>query len=136
MELLRRHSYPGNVRELEHILIRASFQGTGDEIRPEDFPAALLSGISGVDATAIASGSSGAEALYERIVHGSESFWEVVQGPYLRREVSRETARELIARALREAGGSYRDLARLFRMEGEYRRLLDFCARHKLGPTE
>jgi hypothetical protein len=70
--------------------------------------------------------------LYERVVHGGESFWDVVQKPYLRRELSREEARSLVRRAYDEGSRSYRGVARLFRLERDYQKLFDFLKNHDL----
>ncbi len=36
VEVLRRHDFPGNVRELKNIIERAAYRETASEIRPED----------------------------------------------------------------------------------------------------
>ena len=56
----------------------------------------------------------------------------MVQKPYLRRAVSREEVRELVRRAYDEAGGTYRGVARLFRLEDEYQRFYGFLKNHDL----
>jgi len=38
LDLLTRHSWPGNIRELRNAVIRAAVLATGDEIRAEDLP--------------------------------------------------------------------------------------------------
>jgi DNA-binding NtrC family response regulator len=38
MQALERHSWPGNIRELRNVVIRAAVLVLGDEIRPEDLP--------------------------------------------------------------------------------------------------
>jgi DNA-binding NtrC family response regulator len=38
IELLERHSWPGNIRELRNVVIRAAVLVLGDEIRPGDLP--------------------------------------------------------------------------------------------------
>ena len=41
MELLCRHSWPGNIRELMHVMERAVALAASEEIQPEDLPEAL-----------------------------------------------------------------------------------------------
>ena len=38
LEALARHSWPGNIRELRNVVIRAAVMTLGSEIRPEDLP--------------------------------------------------------------------------------------------------
>ncbi|MGA3203482.1 MAG: sigma-54 dependent transcriptional regulator [Bryobacteraceae bacterium] len=38
IEVLERHSWPGNIRELRNVVIRSAIMVLGDEIRPEDLP--------------------------------------------------------------------------------------------------
>jgi DNA-binding NtrC family response regulator len=42
MDALGRHSWPGNIRELENVIERAVIMADGDEIRLEDLPSDLL----------------------------------------------------------------------------------------------
>ena len=42
MELLKNYSWPGNIRELYHSLLRASIWSVGEEIMPDDVRSALL----------------------------------------------------------------------------------------------
>jgi transcriptional regulator with GAF, ATPase, and Fis domain len=128
LDLLMRYEFPGNVRELEHLIERARFLAEGSRILPQDLP----------DAVRRCHEEAGdrqapADRLYDRIVRDGESFWDVAHGPFLRREVSRDDARKLIARAHKEAGGSYKGVAELFRIEEEYKRLLSFLRNHDLG---
>ena len=99
-DCLMRYDFPGNVRELEHLVARSRLLAAGALVLPSDLPEALRTG-GGARAQAAPEIDS---RLYERIVQGGESFWQVVQEPYLRREVSRDEVRRLIARAYDEAG--------------------------------
>jgi transcriptional regulator with PAS, ATPase and Fis domain len=128
LALLIRHAWPGNVRELAHVLERSRHLARGPSVRIEDLPDEIRS-----PETAPRTSEASAARLYDRIVSGGESFWEVVHGPYLRRELSREEARCLVARAHAECGGSYKGVARLFRIEAEHKKLLNFLRNHGLG---
>ena len=127
--LLDAHSWPGNVRELEHVLRRAAFIGTSEVISATEMTSALRT-------------SPGAETgtpdgrLLSRIVDGGESFWEVVRKPYLKREIPREVVRALVGRAFRDAGGSYKEMARAFRIEDEHKKLFNFLWTQRLRPED
>jgi len=42
LDVLRRHSWPGNIRELRNVVIRAAVLAVGNEIRAEDLPLGQL----------------------------------------------------------------------------------------------
>ena len=67
---------------------------------------------------------------------GAGSFWELVQKPYLARELSAVVVRELIAHAYETAGRSYREMGRRFGIEDsrEYKKLTGFLRNHELMP--
>jgi transcriptional regulator with GAF, ATPase, and Fis domain len=129
LDLLMRYDFPGNVRELEHAIERARFIAADARIQPDDLPHAVRRGAQATTADA----ESCADRLFDRIVDGGEAFWDVVHEPFLRREVSRDEARKLVARAYEEAGSSYKGIATLFRIEGDYKKLLNFLRNHGLG---
>jgi len=57
----------------------------------------------------------------------------VVQRPYLAHELTRDEVQRLIERAYREAGYSYKGVARLFGIEPDHVKLLNFLRNQKLG---
>lgn len=113
------------MRELEHLLASAVVAADGPVIAARHLREATRADPGDVARPA-------AEQLFERVVSGGESFWDVVQKPYLRRELSREEARSLVRRAYEEGGRTYRGVARLFGLEGEYQKLFDFLKNHDL----
>jgi transcriptional regulator with GAF, ATPase, and Fis domain len=128
MELLVRHDYPGNVRELENVLERAVLLALGGRLEAEHLPAGLREtrGARAID------DAQAAAVLLERILCG-ESFWNVVREPFLRRELSKERARLLVLQGLDRAGGSYKELARMARI-ADYKKLMNFLRTHGLQP--
>ena len=129
--LIEGYDFPGNVRELEHVIERAVLLAEGTTIEPRDLPEELREETRSTGETTGPSEET-VDLLFERIVRDGESFWEVVRGPYLRREISPEAVRRFIERAHREAGGSYKEMARLLHIETDYRKLLNFLYQHKL----
>ena len=117
LQALESYAFPGNVRELEHLLVRARFLADGGRITAADLP----------DTVRDAGGD-----LYDRLRAGG-SFWELVRDPFLRRDLSKDDVRALIRRAYEDADRSYKGVAALFGMEREHKRLLDFLHRHDLG---
>lgn len=90
IELLKSHSYPGNVRELRNILMRAVVLSQGEEIQPKDilFPHCLKP-----------STSQSAELVS-------------VSNPWERIEKLTDMEREMICRALKQASGNKAQAAR------------------------
>jgi pSer/pThr/pTyr-binding forkhead associated (FHA) protein len=132
VEALSRYPFPGNVRELEHLLERAQLLCEGGVIQLQDLPGAVRDPEGA--AAPPARGLAVPAELYDRIVRGGESFWEVVRKPYLRREIGREDVRNLLLRGFHEGGDTYKGLAKIFRVEEQYKKLVDFIRHHGLHP--
>jgi transcriptional regulator with PAS, ATPase and Fis domain len=140
LEILERHAFPGNVRELELVVRQSAFLRQSSVIGPEDLPEQVRHARS--EAAAAARDESphraqhdDAGALYERLVDGGEDFWDLVRTPFLKRELSRKSVQTVVGRALSEAG-SYAGAARLFRVEGQYRKFVDFLRHNQLQPED
>jgi transcriptional regulator with GAF, ATPase, and Fis domain len=89
--LLRHYDWPGNVRELENALERAVVLGSSEHIRPEDLP----------------------EALVERNVpsHVSELHYH---------DAVNSVKRQLILKAVEQAGGNFTEAAKLLDLHPNY----------------
>ena len=116
MRLLRGHSWPGNIRELENVLERTILFTTGDRIDVVDLPAELRgedpararSPTGEFTAAAAAAAASAMGTITEPGASGS-----------LKEMVRAETSRvekELIARALDETGGNVTQAAKLLKI--------------------
>ena len=97
LDAFRAYSWPGNVRELINVIERAMLLCEGDEITPEDLPAA----ISGTVA-APSGGGIFAAPLCEGDVPAE---WLDMTLPELRSAMVRELERNYLAAQLRETGG-------------------------------
>ena len=61
-----------------------------------------------------------------------ESFWTLVHGPFMSRDLTREDLRALIRGGLHATRGSYKALVQLFNMPPEdYKRFLSFLRKHQ-----
>ena len=128
--LLCKYRYPGNVRELKHIIQSGFYSARGAVIGIEHLPAEVVNrGV--VDSSPAA--EINARELYARIVTGSATFDESMKRPFLRRHIGVPVFREVLHQALTEAKGSYRKALRLLRISDEdYAATMVFLKRHKV----
>jgi transcriptional regulator with PAS, ATPase and Fis domain len=133
LEKLTSYAWPGNVRELRNIVERLVIRNRAHSITPEDLPVELSN-------TAPAPGQSPAQqpprsavdVLYERMLETGDSFWTVVYGPFMSRDLTREDLRAIVARGLKETRGSYKGLVELFNLASDdYKRLLSVLRKHE-----
>jgi len=132
------HSWPGNVREVRNLIERLTVRGAErdmlvglpdlpQEIRRMPAPAPAPGAL-----TAAATRQPVADGLFEQIVQGRQSFWTVVYGPFMSRDLTREDLRLLVGMGLHQTSGSYRVLVELFNMPpGDYKRFLNFLRKHQ-----
>ena len=72
------------------------------------------------------------DRLYKMVVEERQSFWTTVYPLYMQRDITREQIRDLVRRALIEARGNYKIVARLFNLEPrDYKRFLNFLRKHE-----
>jgi transcriptional regulator with AAA-type ATPase domain len=129
------YGWPGNVREVKNLIERLTVRGAessvpvtlGDlppEIRRTPAPAP--------PAPTAAVRTSVAERLFQQIVEGRQSFWTVVYGPFMSRDLTRDDLRTLVGLGLQQTSGSYRVLVELFNMPpADYKRFLNFLRKHQ-----
>jgi transcriptional regulator with PAS, ATPase and Fis domain len=148
MRYLVRWPWPGNIRELVHLISRLVAKAdSGQVITPEDLPHELLDGRGEGQLTAAVGSEPGmaeaelfrrsdclkAQILIKRMVDEGGSFWSVVHRPYLDREISRHEALELVRQGLTAARGYYKQLARDWNVEpGHYKNFNMFLRKHRL----
>ncbi|MBN1552743.1 sigma-54-dependent Fis family transcriptional regulator [bacterium] len=123
LKILKTHSWPGNVRELENVLKRAALEAEGPvigkkhiifkelpmEVRITDRP----------------------EQIYRSIVDGRQTFWTAIRDPFIRRSITKDEVKAVMAKGYSETGNNLVKLSKLFGMSTiEYRRLVAFLHRH------
>lgn len=122
-EILNYH-WPGNIREVIHILKRAGIEQqepiTGEDIRK------LTDYFRENETEDELLGKDIVEKIFNDFKSG-KNFWEVVKKPFLNRDFNREQVKSVISKALSEVGGKYKSLLKLFGIkEEEYINLMRF----------
>jgi len=124
------YDFPGNIRELEHIVTRACFRCQGKEIKEVDIIIRQDKGRAGTNIP---------EKLYQEMRQEGKNFWEAVHKPFLGRDLKRSEVREIIAMGLKESHSSYKKLLPLFNLkpnEKEYQRFMKVIRVHRLLPEQ
>jgi transcriptional regulator with PAS, ATPase and Fis domain len=129
VRVLMNHSWPGNIRELKSVLIRAGINSEKDEINGEieefiekDFPS-----------PATVPGNGKLDRIWMELKDG-KTFWEAVKKPFLRRELNRAEVKSILYQSLNECGGKYTGALRSFNLdEGEYHRFMSFLSKNDLN---
>jgi hypothetical protein len=76
--------------------------------------------------------SSRANALFDRMINGGESFWLAVYGPFMMRDLTRDDVRLIVRKGLVASNGNYRRMMQTFNMPAEdYMRFLNFLRKHQ-----
>ena len=121
-EILMRHSYKGNIRELRSILLRALFFRRKSVITGE----AISEAIAGTGRLEERTASSATNDLDQRLageiidrVAAGGDFWADVYEPFSRNDISRETVRLVIEKARATAGKTMPAVARYLKALSE-----------------
>ena len=126
-ELLAHH-WPGNVRELRNVAERIIVRG-----RPAVTAGDLVLA-SQARWTAVAEAPPSpavAERIFDRMVMGGGSFWEVAYHAFMSRDMTRDDLRAIIKRGLDVTGGDLQGLVELFNMRpADYKRFTYFLRKH------
>ena len=135
MQTLTEYPWPGNVRQLRNVLERLTLREHREHVEIDDLPREILEQTKPVPIPVTAAGNGSApsnvDVLYDRIMRGGESFWDVVYPLFMSRDLTRDDLRAIIARGLEQSRGSYRLLATAFHMEaGSYKRFLNFLRKY------
>jgi transcriptional regulator with PAS, ATPase and Fis domain len=130
-EIVINHDWPGNMRELITVLKRAGIllesPITGDKIKE------IIYG-SGYQKTIKTTGvETWKEEIWAAFKNG-ENFWQVIKEPFLNRDLNRHQVKAIIAEALAQTDGNYKDTLRLFNIaESEYGTFMKFLYRNYLN---
>jgi two-component system, NtrC family, response regulator AtoC len=145
LDRLSLYSWPGNVRELRAVVETAhSLCASGGAIEPGCFEEQLEGGQPHASLPAPAAGTgaapaipavSAASTLVGRMTGGTGTFWDVVYGPFMDRELNRGEVRAVVEEGLRRSNWSYKRALEVFGVEqGDYLKFMDFLRHHRLKP--
>ena len=128
LSLLESYRWPGNVREIQGIVNIGYCMSEKEVIRPESVLADLQRQLRPHRA-------SRAERV-RLLAEEGESFWDIVHGPFLDRELNRAEVRAIVGLGLEECGGVYKRVLPTFGIKGsDYLKFMDFLRHHRLKPV-
>lgn len=128
---LERYDWPGNVRELKNVVERVLLIRAGQVVTAANLPLTPRPPVTPAAAAPTAP-ESVADSRYRSMAEGGASFWVVVYEPFMVRDMTRETVRQVILRGLQQTKGSYRLVAQLFNLPPEdYKRFMNFLQKHE-----
>jgi transcriptional regulator with GAF, ATPase, and Fis domain len=114
--LLARHHYTGNIRELRSILLRALFFRSGPIISEEDIRRALENlGARVEEGAAEKLTGQLAQEIFAAIGRGEADFWDGVYAPYSENRISRDVVAAIIDLARNRGGTSMPKVAMALR---------------------
>jgi transcriptional regulator with PAS, ATPase and Fis domain len=132
MACLIEYSWPGNVRELKNVIERCVVRTREGVIVPGDLPAEILGAPVVSTPTGAAAPQSAADATFNQLVVGGESFWTVVYAPFMARDLTRADLRRIVTLGLSRTKGNYRQVLQLFNMnDSDYKRFLNFLRKYQ-----
>ena len=132
MTRLVEYEWPGNVRELRNVIERLQVRSRTGAVAPHDLPPEISHASTAEVPVEGETRESIADALYDRIVKGGESFWSVVYAPFMAHDLTRAELRRIVTLGLKQTKGNYTILLQLFNMKPEdYKRFLNFLRKNQ-----
>jgi DNA-binding NtrC family response regulator len=124
--------WPGNVRQLRNVVERLIVRARQNVISVGDLPREILSLGPTAPAAAEPKNTNGSRAaeLFEKMVRDGHTFWSVVHDPFMSRDLTRDDIRSLVKQGLVLSKGSYEQMARLFNVGRDHRKLVNFLRKH------
>jgi transcriptional regulator with GAF, ATPase, and Fis domain len=134
-EVLTAYSWPGNVRELRNVIERSMVRLKGSTLTAADLPRELRRAPVAASPTkdpGTPPRSGAWEPLFDRMVTGRDSFWNVVYEPFMARDITRQQIRDMVAHGLERTSGDYRALAELFNVaDADFKRFVGLLRRYE-----
>lgn len=128
-QILHAYKYPGNVRELAHIVESSYYVSQGRVIQMEDLPAEVRK--TDMAECAVRNAEWDARMILRRIDKGEGNFDELVKLPFMKRQIGVDMVRKLLHIVLIDSGGLYRSAFQRLRIpDGEYATIKQFLKRN------
>jgi transcriptional regulator with PAS, ATPase and Fis domain len=133
IDCLRNSTWPGNIRQLKNVAERLVVCGEDGPITVDELPLDIHDGSpDAAQSTAERDQQGRADALFERMISGGESFWLAVYGPFMLRDLTRDDVRTIVQRGLVKSHGNYMRMLQTFNMPpDDYKRFLNFLRKHQ-----
>ena len=132
---LTEYHWPGNVRELKNVTERLVLKCRTGRIEVEMLPVEVICARRPQTAAAgapLAAERPIHEELFARIVQGTDTFWSSVYEPFMTRDLTRRSVRELVRLGLEHTRGNYKQLVTTFNMPpDDYKRFLNFLQKYQ-----
>ena len=130
LDRLRSFSWPGNIRQLRNVAERLVVRLNGGRGTIADLPTELFAHSNGNGHPSDAPPTR-ADMLFARLLAG-ESFWTVVQQPFLMHDLTRDDLREVVRRGLSMTNDNHKDLVKVFNLRrSDYKRLVTFLRKYQ-----
>ncbi len=127
LNLLKRYSYPGNIRELRNIVLGTYYSTAKTNLGPDDLPPEVRRGNIIADGPEL----SAARGIYLEILEGRGSFESLIHEPFAQHLFGSSLVRAVIQQALEDSGGRYRQAFNLLRVpESRYSLTMQFLKRN------
>jgi len=131
LRALTEYTWPGNIRELEHVVERAVVMVPRSVVDVDDLPVEIRSHDPHARKPRRERRRTVADDLYKVLIEQHESFWTAVYPLFMEREITKSNVRDVVRRGLEEARGNYTIVLRLFNMPpADYKRFLNFLRKH------
>ena len=130
---LTEYNWPGNVRELKNVTERLVLKGRAGRIDVAALPIEVTCARQRVEAVKAGPAEQSVhEELFARLVQGTETFWSGVYEPFMTRDLTRRSVRELIRLGLEHTRGNYKLLVTTFNMPpDDYKKFLNFLQKYQ-----
>jgi transcriptional regulator with PAS, ATPase and Fis domain len=134
LEALMAYRWPGNVRELKNVAERLVLKRRSGPIDLDTLPTEIVRDRRSASPSTAAAAPTPAlhDEIFARLIDGSQSFWSAVYEPFMMRDLTRRTLREILRLGLQQSRGNYRMLVTMFNMpEKDYKRFLHFLRKYQ-----
>ena len=131
IEYLRDYGWPGNIRQLKNVAERLVVCAEDGPITVDELPLDSHDPSDTHDERVVPHVAR-ADALFERMINGGESFWLAVYGPFMLRDLTRDDVRLIVRKGLVQSHGNYMRMLQTFNMPADdYKRFLNFLRKHQ-----